>query len=112
MSIYTYLLFVCNRLHSNKVCLCCSLDMHLHSNNLSTIATTSSLIVSEMFRACFSCSNNFNLPHDLSRSDDKNKVEIPETMITSELNIFITDLSLLLGRNFRLISNFNSFPNS
>ena len=52
--------------------------MHLYSNNLSTIATISSLIMSELFPACFSCNNHFNL-HDSSGSDDKNIVfETPE----------------------------------
>ena len=55
---YNYLF---NRLHLFKICLCCFLDMHLYSNNLSTIATISSLIKSELFPACFSCNNNFNL---------------------------------------------------
>ena len=50
-----------NRLHLIKICLCCFLDKHLYSNNLSTIATISSLIKSELFPACFSCSNKFNL---------------------------------------------------
>ena len=36
--IYTYL---SDRLHLIKICLCCFLDMHFYSNNLSTIATIS-----------------------------------------------------------------------
>ena len=48
--------------------------MHLYSNNLSTIATISSLIKSELFPVCFSCSNDFNLLHNSSGSDDKNIV--------------------------------------
>ena len=68
-----------NRLHLIKICLCCFLDMHLYSNNLSTIATISSLIKSELFPACFSCSNNFNLSQSSSGSDDKKIVfETPE----------------------------------
>ena len=39
----------------------------------------SSLIMSELFPACFSCSNIFNLSQSLSGSDDKNIVfETPE----------------------------------
>ena len=30
-----------NKLHLIKICLCCFLDMHLYSNNLSTIAIIS-----------------------------------------------------------------------
>ena len=53
--------------------------MHLYSNNLSTMATISSLIISEIFPACFSCNNNFNLLHNSSRSYDKNILfETPE----------------------------------
>ena len=86
MSIY-------NRLHLCKICLCCFFDMHLSSNNLSTIATISSLIISEFFPACFSCNNNFNLLQSSSRSDDKNIVEIPEAMIAGDLSNFIRVLS-------------------
>ena len=50
-----------NRLHLFKICLCCFLDIHLYSNNLSTIATLSLSIMSELFPACFSCNNNLNL---------------------------------------------------
>ena len=72
MSIY-------NRLHLIKICLCCFLDIHLYSNNLSTITTISSLTISEFFPACFSCNINFNLAQSSSGSDDKNIVfEIPE----------------------------------
>ena len=60
----------CNRLLLNKICLCCFLDIHLYSNNLSTIATNSSLIMSELFPACFSCNNNYNLLQSSSGSDD------------------------------------------
>ena len=47
ISIYTFSFFVCNRLHSNQICLCWFLDLHLYSNSLSNIATISSLIMSE-----------------------------------------------------------------
>ena len=66
MSIHTYFLFVYTILHLFKIRLCCFLDMHLFSNNLSTIAIISSLIMSELFPACFSCSNNFNLSDNSS----------------------------------------------
>ena len=61
--IHTYFVFVCKKLHLIKNCLCCFLDMPLYSNNLSTKATISSLIMLEFFPACFSCSINFNLSH-------------------------------------------------
>ena len=75
MGNYTYL---CNRLPPFENCLCCFKDMHLYSNNLSTVATISSLIKSESFPACFSCNSNFNLSQSSSASDAKNFVEIPE----------------------------------
>ena len=59
-----------NRLHLFKICSCCFLDIHLYSINLSTIATISLLIMSQLIPACFSCSNNFNLSQSSSGSDD------------------------------------------
>ena len=56
MYTYNYIcvhIFMCKRLPLRKICLCCFLDMHLYSNNLSTIALISSLIMSELFPACF-----------------------------------------------------------
>ena len=50
MSDYTY---SCNRLHLIKSCLCCFLDIHLYSNDLSTIATISSSIILELFQRVF-----------------------------------------------------------
>ena len=41
---YTYkstIFYLFNRLHLSKICLCSFLDMHLYSNNVSTIATIS-----------------------------------------------------------------------
>ena len=68
--------------------------MHLYSNNLSTIATTSLLIISELLPACFSCNNNFNLLQSSSGSDDKNIVfETPEAMIAGDYSNFIRVLS-------------------
>ena len=73
------------RLHLIKICLCCFLLMHLYSNNLSTITTISSSIISELFPAFFSCSNNLNLSQSSSGSEDKNIVfEIPEAMIAGD----------------------------
>ena len=87
--------------------------MHLYSHNLSTIATISSLIISELFSACFSCINNVNLSHYSSESDDKNTVfEIPEAIVAGDLGNLLVDLSRSLLRPFGLISNFISFPNS
>ena len=42
-----------NGLHLIKSCFCCFFDMHLYSNSLSTIATTSCIIKSEFFPAFF-----------------------------------------------------------
>ena len=44
----------------------------MYSNNLSTIATVSSSIISEFFPACFSCSNK--LLHSSLASEDENIV--------------------------------------
>ena len=65
--------------------------MHLNSNHLSAIATISSLIKSELFPACFCCSNNLNLSQSSLGSDDKTIVfEIPEAeiIIPGDLSIF------------------------
>ena len=70
--------------------------MHLYSNNLSIIATISLLILSELFPACFSCNNNFNLSHNSSGSDDRNIVfETPEaeTIKPGDFSNFISFLS-------------------
>ena len=70
--------------------------MHLYSNNLSIITTISSLIISELFPACFSCYNNFNLSQSSLGSDDKNIVfETPEaeTIKPGELSNFISLLA-------------------
>ena len=85
-----------NRLHLFKICLCCFLDIHLYSSNLSTIAIFSSLIMSELFPACFSCNNYFNLSHSSFASDDRNIVfETPEaeTIKPGDLSKFIRVLS-------------------
>ena len=95
--------FSCNRLSLIKICLCCFLDIHLYSNNLSTIATISSLIISELLPACFSCNNIFNLSQSSLGSDSKNIVEIPEAMTAGDLSNFLGDLSLSLFRPFCLI---------
>ena len=63
--------YMCNKLHLIKICLRCFLDMQLFSNNLSTISTVSSLFESEIFPACFSCSNNFNPLQSSSGSDGR-----------------------------------------
>ena len=77
----------------------------MYSNNLSTIATISSLIISELFPAFFSCSNNFNLSQSSSASEDKNIVfQIPEAMIAGESSIFTIELCLILGRPVLLVS--------
>ena len=54
MSIYIYFSFVCSRLHLFKSCLCCLVDMHLYSNNLSTIKKIFSSIIQQLLPACVS----------------------------------------------------------
>ena len=95
-----------NKLHLIKISLCCFLDMHLYSNNLSTIATISSLIKTELFPPSSSCNSNFNLSQSSSGSDDKNIVELPEAMIAGDSSIFIVELCLILGRCFWYHSSF------
>ena len=69
----------------------------MYTNSLSTIATLSSLIKSEISPACFSCSNKFNQSHNSLGSDAKTIIfEIPEAMIAGDLSNFVIDLSLLL----------------
>ena len=75
--------------------------MHLYSNKLSTVVWISSLIMSELFPACFHCNNNFNLLHNSSRSDDRIIIfEIPDAIIAGDFNNFISDQSRSLFRPF------------
>ena len=93
------LTFLCNRLHSFKTCLCCFLDIHLCSKKLSTIATNFSLIMSELFPACFSCSNKFHLSQISSGSVDKKiAFETPEaeTFKPGDLSKFMRVLSQVI----------------
>ena len=106
------LTYLCNRLHLIKRCLCCFLVIHLYSNNLSSLTTFSSLIMSEFLPSCFSCSNKFNLLHNSSELDGENIVEIPDAMKAGGFNNFIIDLSLSLFCPCCLILKFISFPNS
>ena len=48
--------------------------MHMYSKNLSTTATYSSLILTELLPAGFCCINYFILSHSSLGSDDKNFV--------------------------------------
>ena len=91
MSNYTYIFFVCKRLHLIEICLCCFLDMHLCSNSLSILATISPLIMIELFPACFSCNNKFILSDKSLGSDGTNNVEIPEAKIAGGLSNLIRD---------------------
>ena len=50
---YTYFFFVYNRSHLVNNCLCCFLIIHLYSNKLSSITTTSSLSKLESIPAFF-----------------------------------------------------------
>ena len=91
-----YFFFVCNRLHLIKICLCCYLVLHLYSNNLSSITTISSLIISELIPAFFSCCNIFHLSQSSSELGGKTVVfETPyvETNKPGDLGIFIRVLS-------------------
>ena len=75
----------------------------MYSNNLSNITTISSLIISELFPACFSCNNNFHIPHNSLGSDDRNIVfEIPEAETIkpgalSNFTSFLSRIDLLPG---------------
>ena len=78
--------------------MCCLVDMYLYSNKLSTIATISSLMISDLFPACSFCNNNFNQSESSLGSDDKILVfETPEAEIIKfgNLCIFIRVLSQL-----------------
>ena len=87
--------------------------MHLYSSYLSTRATISSIIISKLFPACFSCNNNFNLLKCSSGSVGKNNVsEKPEAKTAGDLSNLITNLSHSLFHSFCLMSKFISFPNS
>ena len=89
--------------------------MHLYSNNLSTIATISLIIISELLPACFSCNNNFNLSHNSSGSDDRNIVfETPEaeTIKPGDLSNFVRVLSGVDFLPTDLVSNYISFAKS
>ena len=87
----------------------------MYSNSLSTIATISPLIMSDLFPACFSCGNSFYPLQSSSRSDDKKIVfETPEaeTIKPGDLSYFIRVLSPVdfLPTSFR--SKFISFAKS
>ena len=120
IQLYTYkykcviiLTYLFNRLQLFKIFFVFFLDIHLYSDNLSTIAKISSLIMSELFPACFSYSSNSNLLHYSSGSNDKIIVfEIPEAMIAGNFSKFIIYLSLSLFHPFCLILIFISFPDS
>ena len=79
--------------------------MHLYSNNLSTIQTISSLIMSELLPACFSCNNYLNLSQSSLGSEDRIIVfEKPEANTAGDSSIFIIELCLILGRPMLLVS--------
>ena len=64
--------------------------MHSYSNKISTTPMISSIIKAELFPACYSCSNNLNIPHSSLGSDDKNIVfEKPEAMIAGYISVFL-----------------------
>ena len=107
--------FLCTRLHLIKICLCCFLDKHLYSNNLSTIATISSLYTLELFPTCFSCNNIFNMLQSSSGSHDRIIVfETPEAEIIKpgDLSNFIRVLSRVYLLPGALISKYICFAKS
>ena len=69
----------------------------MYFNNTPNIATTSLLIMSELFPACFSCNNNFNLSQISSGSDDE--INIFETFEAETIkpgdssNFFMSSIS-------------------
>ena len=66
----------------------------------------------QLFPACFSCCNNFNISQSPLGLEDKIFLEFLEAMIAGELSSNIRNSSLILDHPFCLISNFFSFPNS
>ena len=87
----------------------------MYSNNLSTIATISSLIISDFMPHCFCCNNIFNLLHRSSGSVDKNLVfETPkaETIIPGDLGHFLSVRSRVYLLPVAFTSNYLSFANS
>ena len=91
-------MFNYNRLHLIKICSCCFLDKQLYSNNLSIIATISSLIKLELLPPCFSCNNNFNQSQSSLGSEDRIIVfEMPEAMIAGLSSNLVIDSCLMLG---------------
>ena len=92
---YLYLIFfVCTRLHFiKKICLCCFVDLQSYSNLLSTIATVSSSVISELLPACLSCDNYYIRSQSSLGFFDKTLVfEKPEaeTIIQCDLGNFIS----------------------
>ena len=70
--------------------------MLLYSNNLSAVATISSLIMLEILPICFSCTNNYNLSQSSLGFSSKIVVEVPEAMIAVILSNLVRDMSLVL----------------
>ena len=93
-----------NRLPLIKIWLCCFFEIHLSSNNLSTIATISSLFMLELLPPCFSCNNNLKLSQSSLGFSDKKIVVTPEAIIAGHSIIFIIELCLILGRPMLLVS--------
>ena len=106
------LIYLFDRLHLFKICLCCFLDIILYSNKLLTIARISSLNIIELFPACISCSINFYLLRNSSLFSDKNIVVTPKAKIAGDFNNFNIDLSLSLFRPLCLKLKLISLPNS
>ena len=84
----------------------------MYSNSLSAIAIASTLITSELFPACFSCSNNYNLSQSSSGSDDKNIVfETPEAETNKPVDLG-NFLSVRSRVNLLPVGKFISFAKS
>ena len=86
--------------------------MRFCSNHFPTIATLFLLLMSELFPACFSCSNKFILSQTSSGSDGQTFVEITESMMAGDLSNFLSVLSLIDFLPGALTSEYISFANS
>ena len=80
----------------------------MYSNNLSTIATISLSIMSELFTTCFSCRNNFSrLRNSLGSDGKKILFEIPEAEFIKLADLIIL-VSVLSQQDHLLSGAFTS----
>ena len=105
------------------------MDKNLYSTNLSAKALISSVIMSEVFPASFSCSEKFYLSQSSLQIEDKNLVFVSfgfeenfllrgdvipkaETTVAGDLRNLIGELHLVLFIPKAISSNYISFANS